>query len=141
MQFSISQIVIVLAATIGQFITGAIWYTPLFGKLWGKIHGFDKLDKKAQQKMMSEMGPIFGVQIAMTVVTSIVLVILHSTFPEYSLTVITFWIWLGFVIPAHVSGILFSNTPKKWMLTKSLIMAGGSFASMFAGAWIVSIMS
>lgn len=140
MEFSSAQIIAVAGATVAQFIVGAIWYTPLFGKLWGKIHGFDKLDKKQQQKMMSEMGPIFGVQIAMTIITSIVLVVLHGTFPLYSLTMLTFLVWLGFVVPAHVSGILFSNTPKQWMLTKSLIMAGGSFASLIVGALVVGWM-
>ncbi len=137
---TMTSLLTIALATVAQFIAGAVWYTPLFGKLWGKIHGFDKLDKKTQQKMMSEMGPIFGVQIAMTIVTSIVLVVLHATFPSYSLTMLTFLVWLGFVVPAHVSGILFSNTPKQWMLTKSLIMAGGSFVSLLLGAMVVAWM-
>jgi len=140
MVFSSSQLLAILASTVAQFFVGAIWYTPLFGPLWGKIHGFDKLDKKTQQKMMSQMGPIFAVQIAVTIVTSIVLVLLHTALPSYSITTLTFWIWLGFVVPAHVSGILFGNTPKKWLLTKSLIMAGGSFASLLVGAYVVSWM-
>ncbi len=31
----------VLVAAVAQFIFGAIWYMPLFGGMWGKIHGFD----------------------------------------------------------------------------------------------------
>ncbi|QQS18647.1 DUF1761 domain-containing protein [Candidatus Saccharibacteria bacterium] len=40
----------VLVAAVAQFAVGAIWYMPLFGKLWGKIHGFDALDKKRSLK-------------------------------------------------------------------------------------------
>ena len=134
------QLLVVLLATITQFIIGAIWYTPLFGKLWGEIHGFDKLDKKTQQKMMSQMGPIFGVQILATVLTSIALVVLQSSFPDYSLYMLTSLIWLGFIVPAHISGILFSSLESKWILPKSLIMAGGSLAGLMSGAATVILL-
>ncbi|MFZ1721784.1 MAG: DUF1761 domain-containing protein [Microgenomates group bacterium] len=135
-----ATILAIFLATLAQFITGAVWYTPLFGKLWGQIHGFDKLDKKTQDKMMSEMKPIFGVQIAVTIITSVVLMYLHRTFPGYSLMALTFWIWLGFVVPSLVSGILFSGTESKWMVTKSVVMAGGSLASLMAGAFVLNLL-
>ena len=31
----------IILASIAEFIVGAIWYTPIFGNVWGKIHGFD----------------------------------------------------------------------------------------------------
>lgn len=132
-----THILAVVCATLAQFIVGAVWYTPLFGKLWGTIHGFDKLDKKAQQKMMSQMGPIFAVQISITIVTSIVFVIFHRMMTSDSLFTYTFLIWLGFVVPAHISGILFGGTKPKWMVTKSAIMAGGSLVALFSGAAVV----
>jgi hypothetical protein len=132
-------ILAVFFATIAQFITGAIWYTPLFGKLWGKIHGFDKLDKKTQEKMMSQMGPIFGVQLLFTVITSVFLTMLKIMMPDISLYQTTAMIWLGFVVPAQVSGILFGGTEYKWMLPKALVMAGGSLVSLLVGAAVVTI--
>ena len=133
-----TQLLAIALTTVSQFVVGAIWYTPLFGKLWGKIHGFDKLDKKVQQKMMSEMGPLFGVQLIVTIVTSLILVVLHTQFPSYSLSMLTFWIWLGFVVPSQVSAVLFSNTPKKWMLTKSFVLAGGSLVCLLTGALVAA---
>lgn len=133
------QLLALLLATIAQFIVGAIWYTPLFGKLWGKIHGFDKLDAKKQKEMMSKMGPIFGVQIIITLVTSYFFVFFHSMMGDYSLYSLTFWIWLGFVVPAQIAGILFGGTEAKWMATKSAVMAGGSLAALMTGAWVVKM--
>lgn len=132
-------ILAVLFATIAQFITGAIWYTPLFGKLWGEIHGFDKLDKKTQEKMMSQMGPIFGVKLLFTVITSIFLTILKIMMPNVSLYQITAMIWFGFVVPTQVSGILFGGTEYKWMLPKALVMAGGSLVALLVGAAVVTV--
>jgi hypothetical protein len=134
------QLIAIALSTITQFIVGAIWYTPLFGKLWGEIHGFDTLSKKAQKEMMSKMGPIFGVQLVVTIVTAMVLVILNTMLPAYSLYMITMWIWLGFVVPSQVSGILFSGLDEKWMLTKSAVMAGGSFVSLMSGAAAITFL-
>lgn len=134
------QVITVLVATAVQFIVGAIWYTPLFGKLWGKIHGFDSLSKKKQQEMMSQMGPIFGVQALVTAVTSIILVILHTMIPQYSIYALTFWIWLGFVVPAQTSGVLFGGTEYKWMLSKIAVLGGGSLVGLLSGAAVVAMM-
>lgn len=90
--------------------------------------------------MMSKMGPIFGVQFAVTLVTSSMLTMLHTAFPTFSLLTLTFWIWLGFVVPSQISGILFGGTHEKWMITKALVMAGGSFVGLLAGALVVSQM-
>lgn len=129
-----------LAAAVAQFIVGAIWYTPLFGSLWGKIHGFEKLDKKTQQKMMSQMGPIFGMQFAVTVVTSVLIAVLHKTFPDYSLYTLVGMIWLGFIVPAQVSGVLFGGTESRWMFAKIAVQAGGSLACLLVGAAVVQFL-
>lgn len=134
------EIMVVAAATVAQFITGAIWYTALFGELWGKMHGFDKLSKKEQEAMMSQMGPILGLQAFITAATSIALVMFAGMFPNTSLYTLVAWIIFGFVMPAHVSGILFGGTPYKWMLPKTLVMTGGSIASLMIGALVVSMM-
>lgn len=137
---SSEQLLAIVLATVAQFIVGAMWYTFLFGKIWGKIHGFDKLDKKTQEKMMAQMGPIYGVQALVTLLTSWVLVTLSQVFPKEPLYMLTFWIWLGFVTPAYISANLFGNTPAKWLWQKSAILAGGSLAALMTGAFVVQMM-
>jgi len=72
----------IVLATIAQFIIGALWYSLLFGKLWGRIHGFDKLPKETQQKMVKEMGPFYGIQLLVTIITTIVLAIFIMFLPH-----------------------------------------------------------
>ena len=57
----------VVLETTAQFAVGAIWYMPLFGELWGKIHGFDKFSKKEQKEMQSKMEPYYIAQIFVTI--------------------------------------------------------------------------
>lgn len=131
----------VLLATVAQFIAGAIWYGPLFGRLWGKIHGFDKLPKAVQAKMVKEMGPFYAIQFVVTVLTSIALYILVALLPEFSPYMIALLIWIGFIVPANVSSVLFGGTDGKWVIKKMAVMAGATFVCIMAGAFVLSFFS
>ena len=52
------NIVAILIAVVVNFVLGFIWYTPLFGKAWGKEMGYDpnmKPDKSLMMKGMAFM--------------------------------------------------------------------------------------
>lgn len=129
-----------LVATVVQFAVSAVWYTPIFGQLWGKIHGFDTLSKKKQEEMMAGMAPIFVAQAVFTLITSLVLVYLYNFLPEARLLNLVGAVWLGFVVPAHASGVLFGGTKAEWIATKIAILSGGSLVSLLAGAFVVQLM-
>jgi hypothetical protein len=131
----------ILIAVVLQFIFGFIWYGPLFGKLWGKIHGFDKLSKEVQQKMMSEMGPYYALQLFVTVVTTFVLAIFITNLPGWNPYGMAGFFWIGFVVPAQVSAVIFGGTEKKWILKKIGIQAIAAFGCYMIAAAVLSNMS
>lgn len=137
MQFNILAI---LAATVAQFIVGAFWYTFLFGKQWGKIHGFDKLSKKVQDEMVSKMGPIYGAQFVVTLVASFVFSIFVTMLPTWNPYGLAFFFWLGFTVPAQAGAAFFGGTEPKWMVQKIAIQAFGALASLLAAAAVLSAM-
>lgn len=128
----------ILLAVAAQFGIGFLWYGPLFGKLWGKIHGFDKLSRETQDKMMREMGPYYGVQLLVTVVTTFVLAIFITNLDGWNPYGMAGFFWLGFVVPAQVSSVIFSNTPKEWIPTKIALQAGAALVCYMAAAGILS---
>jgi hypothetical protein len=131
--------VAILVASLLQFVFGAVWYTPVFGKVWGKIHGFDKVSKEMQQKMMKGMGPLLAMQFVVTVVTTAVLaVLLAGTTSAWSAYVFAGLCWLGFIVPTQVSAVLFGGTEPRWVVTKILIMAGGSLGCMMIAAAVLT---
>lgn len=127
----------ILLATIAQFIIGAIWYMMIFGKLWGKIHGFDKLPKATQQKMMKSMGPYYGLQAFITLVTSVVLALFITYLPMWNAYAMAALFWIGFVVPTQASAVVFGGTEPKWMVKKTAVMAGASFLCLEAAAFIL----
>jgi len=131
----------VLLATVLQFVCGAVWYSVFFGKLWGQIHGFDKLSKETQQKMMSKMGPFYGIQFLVTLVTSFVLAIFITYLPQdWNVYGLAGFFWLGFVVPAQVSGVIFGGTESKWMVKKIAVQTGASLLCLLSAAWVLKVM-
>jgi hypothetical protein len=130
----------VLVATIVQFVVGAIWYMPLFGKLWGQMHGFDKLSKAEQKEAQSKMMPLMVTQFVFTILTVYVLAHFMTKLPQYSPYELVKWIWLGFFVPTHVSAVLFGGTDSKWVVKKILVLAFGSLVVLLAGAFTLDWM-
>jgi|SRR5579872_5563708 len=127
----------ILVATVVQFVIGAVWYMPLFGNLWGKIHGFEKVSKEKQKEMGKQMMPLLGVQLVMTLVTTVVLAIFLAYQPTWNAYAMAGFFWIGFVVPTQVSAVLFDGTNPKWVVTKIAIMAGGSLLCLEAAAAIL----
>ena len=129
----------VAAATVTMFVVGAIWYTPLFGNLWGKMHGFDKYSKKEQNEMRAQMMPLLLAQFVVTIFSALGLVYFAQLLPELNIYALGFWVWLAFLVPTHVSDILFGGTEAKWLTTKILIQMGGAFACTMAACFVISL--
>ena len=129
--------VAILVATIAQFAVGALWYSALFGKLWGKIHGFDKLSKEVQDKMMKSMGPLYGVQFFVTLITSFVLALFVANLPTWNAFGMAGFFWLGFVVPTTVSGVIFGGTDPKWIVKKISVQIGASLVCLQVAAAVL----
>jgi hypothetical protein len=127
----------IAAASAVQFAIGAVWYTFVFGKQWGKIHGFDKLSKAKQKELMSEMGPVYGIQVLVTIFSAAALYKLIALTTGYSVYALALLLWIGFIFPAEVSSVLFGGDDKKWVAQKIAIMAGASLLCTLAAAWVL----
>ncbi len=121
----------VLVAAVAQFIFGAIWYMPIFGKTWGRIHGFDKVSPEQQKVMTKQMMPLLLIQFIITVLTTFVFAVLYkdmsSQWHEYGFAG---FLWLGFIVPTQIAAVLFGGTDPKWFMKKILIMVFGSLGCM-----------
>ncbi|MDO8265951.1 MAG: DUF1761 domain-containing protein [Candidatus Saccharibacteria bacterium] len=129
----------VLLATITMFAVGATWYMGPFSKIWGQIHGFDKLSKKEQKEAQAKMGPYYLVQIVITFISAAVLSKLISILPNYSAYTLACLVWAGFVLPAQVSAVIFGGTEPKWIAKKSSIMTSEALLHLLIAAWVIGL--
>jgi Protein of unknown function (DUF1761) len=132
----------ILIASVAQFIFGAVWYSALFGPLWGRIHGFDKLSKEVQQEMMKSMGPLYFTQFVVTIVTTYVLAMLTDILtPLWSIYELAALLWLGFVLPMQISGVIFGGTEGKWITRKIAVQAGAALGCLMIAALILTTLA
>lgn len=126
----------IVVAAVLQFVAGAIWYMPIFGKTWGDMHGYDKLSPQEQEKAQKGMAPYLAVQMFGTLVMTFVLALFMAGLPsEWNAFGIAGFFWLGFVVPTQASAVMFGGTPRQFMCKKMGIMASGSLVNlMFAAA-------
>lgn len=131
----------VVAATVVMFAIGAFWYMVPFGKMWGKIHGFDKLSKAKQDEMQKAMAPWYGVQLLVTVISAYVLAVLIELLPDQSPYLIAFLVWLGFVVPTEASSQIFGGAPEGYVWHKIGISVGESLLHLLAAAWVIDLIN
>ena len=127
----------VALATLAQFAIGGAWYMGAFSKIWGEIHGFDKLSKKEQDAARSQMMPEMTGQMAVTALAAFGLAKIYSMLPNESIYNLALILWLGFIVPTQFSAIVFGGTDKKWVPKKFAIMSLGSLACILVGGLVI----
>jgi hypothetical protein len=131
----------ILIAAVVQFIVGAIWYMPIFGKTWGKIHGFDMVPAEEQAQMMKGMWKLLVVQFISTLVMTTVLAIFITSLPaDWNVYALAGFFWLGFILTTQISAVLFGGTKPEWVLKKIAIMAVEALIRIELAAIIIKSM-
>ena len=62
---------LILAATVVQFVLGALWYSPLmFGKIWMQVMEMGNKSKEELAKLQKEMAPFYALQFVLAFITT-----------------------------------------------------------------------
>lgn len=134
-----TQYILVILAAVAQFVLGAFWYSPvLFGNTWMRIMEATHFSKEELQKMQKAMGPFYILQFFLTLFSTFALVNLAAVTP-FSLYHIAFWVWLGFIVPTQIAGVIWGSTKKKFWFKQILIMVTYQLFGIMLGAFIVSM--
>ena len=91
------------------------------------------------KEMSAKMAPFYGFQLVMTIISAAMLAYLMTLLPEVSPFLIASIVWLGFVLPADVSGVIFGGTRSEYILPKISIKSGEALTRLLVAAWIISL--
>jgi hypothetical protein len=109
------NIIAVLVAVVVNFFLGFIWYTPLFGKAWGKEMGYDpnmKPDKSLMMKGMLFMiigNFLFAWVFAHNIAAWAFVPGANEMNPLSSGVMAAVFTWLGFYFPGELSGTVWEK--------------------------------
>lgn len=121
----------IIVATIAAFLTGALWYGPLFGKAWMKENNFDEDDLKN-----ANMVKIYGVTFILELVIAINLAFFlgDATISEGALY--GFLAGFGWVAMAMGVNYLFSrSTLKLWFIDSFYFVVSFMLMGIILAAW------
>jgi hypothetical protein len=115
----------VLVCGVLSMVIGAIWYGPLFGKKWMEITGATNQDMETRKKMQKEAGPLYLVQFILSLLQLFILanLLAWSGWSAQSVWV-SFFIWLGFVMPTIAGSAMWNNDSSKVKWARFLIQSG-----------------
>jgi hypothetical protein len=129
----------ILVAVVVNFVIGFIWYTPLFGKIWGKEMGYDpneKPDKKLMFKGMAFMvigNFLFAWVLAHNIAAWQFVPGMENMGLVNNAISTAFFTWLGFYFPGHLGSTVWEK--KSWKVFG--IDAGYSLVSLMVVAAIL----
>ena len=119
MEFSINMLA-VLVAVIVNFFLGFIWYTPLFGKSWGKEMGYDPNEKPESSVMIKGIAFMVIGNFLMAWVLAWTLAGWQFIPGAAEMSPFTnglnsaFFLWLGFYFPGDLGSTVWEK--KSWKL-------------------------
>lgn len=125
----------ILVAAVVSFVIGAIWYSPvLFGKEWMALMKISDSDITPERKR--GMWKSYLVQFIMSIVMYGVLgfiIAATGTISGSDGAFLAFLVWLGFVVPIGISGLLWNRDPFKLFLINTINM----LVTMVVGGGII----
>jgi len=119
MELNINMLAIAVAV-IANFLLGFLWYTPLFGKAWGKEMGFDLNVPPEKGVMMKGMlfmviGNIFFCWVfAHNIAAWGFVPGISEMSPFANAMMSAVFTWLGFYLPGELGGTVWEK--KSWKL-------------------------
>ncbi len=118
--FGIQHPMIVLACVIIQMIIGMVWYGPLFGTPWAKLHGINRDPKKATLKHMASP---MAINIVGNLIQALVLgrILTLTRFSDVlAPLVVVALLWLAFNASVTATGFAYMKKPVKLLAIDSL---------------------
>ena len=114
----------VLVCGVASIALGSLWYGPLFGKMWMKMMGWDKMDPSKVEQIKKGAAKGYVVSFVGALVMSYVLahyLVFASVYTETEGVsaglMVGFWTWLGFIAPVTLGSVLWDGKPLKlWVL-------------------------
>jgi hypothetical protein len=130
-------------AVIAQFILGALWYSSLlFGKWWMQIMEKTHLSESEMKKMQKEMAPYYGLQLVLTIVFTYVLAMMIDSLKMsgqgWHAYGVAGWVWLGFVVPTQIAGVVWANTKKQYWAKQIFVMVTYQLVGLMLAAFFLS---
>ncbi|MEM8566623.1 MAG: DUF1761 domain-containing protein [Bacteroidota bacterium] len=122
----------IVVATISTFVIGAIWYGPVFGKVWMQENGFTEEDLKE-----ANMAKIYGTAFILELVMAVNLALFLKGLSVQDGLLYGFFTGFGWVAMAMGVNYLFSrNSIRLWFIDSFYFVISFTLMGAILTAWV-----
>ncbi|MBN2344017.1 MAG: DUF1761 domain-containing protein [Deltaproteobacteria bacterium] len=121
----------IIVGAVASMVVGAVWYGPLFGRIWMNIVGVNPEDEERRKEMQKGAGPLYLIQFLLTLFQVLVLAHLIADTQRVGGIERALWIWGAFVVPSLAGAAMWTMDATKIKWARFLIQ-GGYQLVMFA---------
>jgi|SRR5882724_6689538 len=107
--------VAVLVATVVNFIIGALWHGPVFGKTWMRLQGFTPESVKSM-KLKPMQAMILGFISTLVMAFVLALLVGSNLNTAAEALLLAFLLWLGFIVTTLAGSVLWEGRSVKLFL-------------------------
>lgn len=130
----------IFACAVLAMVLGAVWYGPLFGTLWMRVIGATEMDREARKAMQKKALPLYVVQFLLVLFQVYVLAnLLTMGGWRQSGLGVSFWMFLGFVMPTIAASSMWNNDSRQIAWTRFLIQSGYQLVLFLLFGYVLSI--
>jgi hypothetical protein len=134
----------VLVCGVAAMVLGALYFGPLFGKMYSRLMGFDAMDPAKRAEVMKGMNKSYALTFVGSLVTAFILahaVIYAQAYMGWSGLsaglVTGFMSWIGFIAPVTMGNVLWGqSTWKLWALSNGHNLLQLLIFGAILGTWV-----
>ncbi len=99
----------ILAAAVASMVIGALWYGPLFGKVYIRAMGWENKSTAEKKQMQKAMATSYIWQFIASLVMFYVLARATQGLSPLNAIAIGVWAWVGFIAPMKLGDALWGG--------------------------------
>ncbi len=131
MDFSTLNWLAIIVATLSTFVIGAVWYGPVFGKVWMQENGFTEEDLKE-----ANMAKIYSTAFILELIMAINLALFLKGLSVQEGLLYGFFTGFGWIAMAMGVNYLFSrNTIRLWFIDSFYFVISFTLMGAILTAW------
>ena len=128
----------VVAAAVASMAVGFVWYGPLFGKIFMRVNGFDRMTPEQQAQMKKGMAMTYVWQLVASLVMFYIFAAVVGSLGQLTFAgglMTGFWVWLGFIVPVQLGQQLWGGKMTLFWLGAGNMLLTMLAAGAIIGAW------
>ena len=129
----------VLVCALASMVIGAVWYGPLFGKLWLRVIKADAMDMARRKEMQKAAAPLYAIQFLLTLFHAYVLAHYIAGWKEASGVENAIWLWAAFIMPTVAGASMWTNDERTIVWTRFWLQAGYYLVTMIVFGLILGM--